>query len=107
MSTLLETSTGEKLLPLFADLSESRVKLTALSDQLKVEGEYSDEIVRRLKEAKQDILAMLKSKTLLDQRGPWELSTARVPSQVTEGSVDLWMVASNGDGYVFWYLGNV
>ena len=104
MSTLLEATTYEKLLPLFVDLSDKGIKVTAVSDRLKVEGEYSDEIVRRLKEAKQDILGMLKSKRL-KKDGPWVLSAFRVPSQRASDDVDLWIAARNEEACVVWYLG--
>ncbi len=104
MSTLLEATTCEKLLPLFVDLSDKGIKVTVISDRLKVEGEYSDEIVRRLKEAKQDILGMLKSKRL-KKDGPWVLSTFRVPSQRASDDVDLWIAARNEEACAVWYLG--
>ena len=106
MSTLPEATTYEKLLPLFVDLSDRGIKVTAISDRLKVEGECSDEdeIIKRLKDAKQDILGMLKSKRL-KKDGPWVLSTFRVPSQRASDDVDLWMAARNEEACVVWYLG--
>ena len=80
--------------------------MTAFLDRLKIEGDYSDEIVQRMKDAKQDILGMLKSKHL-KMDSPWALSTFRVPSQRVSDDVDFWMVARNGEECVFWYLGGL
>ncbi|MDA2934294.1 hypothetical protein MYX82_08115 [Acidobacteria bacterium AH-259-D05] len=70
---MLETNAETTLLPLFAELSEKAIKVTAFLHKLKIEGDYSDEIVQRIKDAKQDILGMLKSKRL-KRDGPWALS---------------------------------
>ena len=102
MNTTLEARANNKLIPLFAELAESPVKLTAFLDKLKIEGDYPDGIVLRLKKAKPDILEMLQGKLT---EGPWELSTVTVASQMVPGQTDLWVVARNEQECVFWYLG--
>ena len=62
MNTTLEARANNKLIPLFAELAESPVRLTAFLDKLKIEGDYSEGIVLRLKAAKPDILEMLQGK---------------------------------------------
>jgi hypothetical protein len=104
MNTAMEARTNSKLIPLFAELAESPVKLTAFTDKLKIEGDYSDGIVLRIKKAKPDILEMLQGKQWATE-GPWELSTVTIASQMEPGQSDLWVVARNEQECVFWYLG--